>query len=391
MAVFIDAKTTLLAQALKQQCEWLGVNVHDIHTFDVKKLPPLETAYIFGEADEYRENIRLYHHISEQKINAQRTHFICMADMGTTDELRKTQHKGFSLALDKPVTFSKLTALFFPKEQPQHTPQLSTVTFAAHILVVEDGEANLAVVLALLEHQNINADVARNGQEALALIQKKQYPLILMDLAMPIMDGLEATALIRSGNSQNKETPIIALTANAFAEDRAACLAAGMNDYMSKPIDTKIFQQKINQWLHQPQFTTKPNTGHLSPTKPTKNTHTQEPLVDTRILQQLIKDTSVSSIGVILGIFFKELEERIPTMELLLSQEIWASLGDEAHILKSSAASFGAITLAAKAKIIELNVKTENYSAVRDAMEGIDLLAHKTILAERDFLKHITP
>ena len=399
IVALLDCQNDIMRSSLARQLEDLHVPMLSIN--DLKKpLPPLDTAYVFGEADECSDNIRHYHKQVEQYVQAKEIRFVCISDMRTTEELRHTLHRGFSTALDKPLLPSKLSGLIHNRHGYLKEWHKTAPVHQQRILLVEDGAANRAVALALLENIDITADIAHDGQEALEKVAHNHYPLILMDLSMPIMDGLEATAHIRAGNTSNKETPIIALTANAFAEDRATCLAAGMNDYISKPIDTKIFNHKVNQWLTRalsnssvPNQTTNNNpqkSTSASPGSSTPNNQTTEDknsnILDSQVLQQLIKDTSPSSLQVILGIYFKEVEERIPQMELLLSQEIWSMLGDEAHILKSSSASFGAIELSAKAKIIELNAKSGEYERVRDAMQGISQLAETTLKAQRAFL-----
>ena len=108
----------------------------------------------------------------------------------------------------------------------------------------------------LLEDMGLHADVASHGQEALdmllqATIDNAPYNLVLMDCQMPIMDGYQASRSIRNGHAGNKCVPIIAMTANAMAEDQQNCLNAGMNDYLSKPIDADKLKQLIKKWLTQ--------------------------------------------------------------------------------------------------------------------------------------------
>jgi hypothetical protein len=94
------------------------------------------------------------------------------------------------------------------------------------------------------------ADVAEDGQQALELARQNRYALILMDMQMPIMNGLEAARAIRS-DSLNTTTPILAITANAFEEDRDACLAAGMNEHIGKPVDPQMLYATLLEWLEQ--------------------------------------------------------------------------------------------------------------------------------------------
>jgi two-component system, sensor histidine kinase and response regulator len=119
---------------------------------------------------------------------------------------------------------------------------------AARILLVEDNPVNREVALALLEDIGMSADVALDGVEALERLADASYDLVLMDMQMPRMDGLEATRRLRRMPGL-AGLPVLAMTANAFAEDRKACAAAGMNDFVPKPVDPAAFHRVLLHWL----------------------------------------------------------------------------------------------------------------------------------------------
>ena len=119
---------------------------------------------------------------------------------------------------------------------------------SCRILLVEDEEVNRDIALELLADIGQSPDVATDGQAALDLARQNDYDLILMDMQMPVMDGLDATRQIRALPKGDKAA-ILAMTANAFSEDRADCLAAGMNDFMTKPVDPEAFFELILKWL----------------------------------------------------------------------------------------------------------------------------------------------
>ena len=119
----------------------------------------------------------------------------------------------------------------------------------ARILVAEDNAANLKVAVRMVERLGYRADVAGNGSEALHALDRVPYDAVLMDCQMPEMDGYEATREIRKAERNGRHVPIIAMTASAMAGDRERCLAAGMDDYISKPVKLHIVAAVLERWL----------------------------------------------------------------------------------------------------------------------------------------------
>ena len=140
--------------------------------------------------------------------------------------------------LYKPVNFTKTLRMLNDKEDTSDTKQ--NITFKnVHVLVAEDNKINQKLILNVLNRFGIEVTIANNGQEALDHRMKNEYDMILMDIEMPVMGGMEATGQIISYERNNHQThiPIIALTANALAGDREKYMSAGMDSYLSKPID----------------------------------------------------------------------------------------------------------------------------------------------------------
>jgi CheY-like chemotaxis protein len=119
----------------------------------------------------------------------------------------------------------------------------------SRILVAEDNAINQKVTCRLLERLGLHADVAVNGEEAVKMSELVSYGLILMDCQMPVLDGFDATRQIRRRDGSTRQTPVIAVTADAMPDCRERCLEAGMNDYITKPVKTEALDLALSKWL----------------------------------------------------------------------------------------------------------------------------------------------
>ena len=149
------------------------------------------------------------------------------------------------------VELSFLTSL-----QVENVNEINTSTLdfsGKHILLVEDNELNAEIGIELLNTFKVIIDLAKNGEECIKILEKMPegyYDLILMDIQMPIMDGYEATKIIRSFNNKNAQIPIIAMTANAFEEDRKHALQLGMNEHLAKPVDIEKLKEVLTKYFN---------------------------------------------------------------------------------------------------------------------------------------------
>jgi CheY-like chemotaxis protein len=158
-----------------------------------------------------------------------------------------------------------LTDVRDPKRESQiASPEIDLSSIrGAHVLLVEDNELNREVAIGLLEDAHLSIDQAENGAIAVERLSKSDYGLVLMDMQMPIMDGITATKAIRS-NPRFASLPIVAMTANAMDLDRETCLAAGMNDHLAKPIDPDKLFRVLLKWICPPAVSAAVSTASLS-------------------------------------------------------------------------------------------------------------------------------
>ena len=183
-------------------------------------------------------------------------HLVMVTAYGREEVLKKAEETGIENVLVKPVTSSTLfdTALSVLSADSEIRGDFVTAasldtarTRGVRVVLVEDNEINQEVAIGQLEDAEIAVDLAENGEIAVRMVRNKDYDLVLMDMQMPVMDGVEATRVIRADPRFNS-LPIIALTANAMAADRDRCLEAGMNDHIAKPIDPEQLFRVLLRW-----------------------------------------------------------------------------------------------------------------------------------------------
>jgi PAS domain S-box-containing protein len=185
---------------------------------------------------------------------------LLLTSVGAWKIVEQCLEAGCDSVMDKPVSrsglFAAITRLFgkdnsacdaLPEKEALHRR-----IAGARVLVVEDNEINQQVAAEILQRAGILVDLAENGEKAVEAVLNTEYDLVLMDIQMPGMDGLEATRVIRaSGIQRLTALPIVAMTANAIKGDEALSLAAGMNDHITKPIDPKVLFAVLGKWLPQ--------------------------------------------------------------------------------------------------------------------------------------------
>lgn len=255
----------------------------------------------------------------------------------------------------------------------------------ARVLVVEDNPVNRRVSLHQLQSFGYTAEAVTNGEEALEALAEANYDLILMDCQMPELDGYETTAEIRRREGHLRHTPIIAITAHAFAEDRERCLRAGMDDYLAKPVEPVILQSVLAQWLGaSPQRSEASRSGaHAVPGM--SLTNIMRPSVLTAFREGL-EEGKPDPVVEILELFCHNTESALAILKDALDRGDVSAVRRTAHSLKGSSDVIGLRQLAAISAELEQKVGRGSLHGVEEIINQIEgelQLVRKAIADEK--------
>jgi PAS domain S-box-containing protein len=297
------------------------------------------------------DGVAVAHEIRRYR-DAERLPLILASSIGRRDEAAEAVR--FAAHLTKPIRPSQLYEALLEAlggQAPRvplrkiEVPATAEPADAAalQILVVEDNAVNQKLAQLLLQKMGYSADMTSNGREALEALERRWYDLVLMDVEMPEMDGLEATRQIH----QRWPAPrphIIAVTANALSEEREVCLAAGMDDYLTKPIRADELASALARVAPRP----RPPEQAEEPAP--------EDALDGSVLERLqasLGDSGPEAVGDLIDTFLAEAPGLISTFHRALARRDAVEMHRAAHTLKSNAATFGAIRLAALSRELE--------------------------------------
>ena len=281
----------------------------------------------------------------------------------------------FTACLLKPIRarqlYDALVGILASEENRLHKPEDPTrsefdaemgARLPLSILLAEDYPVNQKLALLMLERLGYRADVAANGLEVLEAFERQPYDVVLMDMQMPEMDGLEATRQLRRGWPAGSQPHIIAMTANVMKEDQAACFAAGMDDYLSKPIRV----EQLVGALRRSRPSTTPAQGSAEPVAPVElpgpassgpaeQATSSGTELDRAALDKLLAlvGGEPALLGELIDSYLQETPALLAALRRCLEQGDAAGLRQAAHPLKSSSRDFGASQLAEWARQLE--------------------------------------
>jgi len=305
-------------------------------------------------------------------------HMVMVTAYGREEILKSAENAGILDVLIKPVTASVLfdgvvrilSGIDVSKrsiEVPSDTfEQLETIK-NARILLVEDNDLNQEVGLELLRDAGFVVDLAENGQIALDKMRSEEYALVLMDMQMPVMDGVMATQEIRK-DARFKNLPIVAMTANSMQSDRDRCIAAGMNDHVAKPIEPEDLWKALLKWI-------KPNQSKVSAMlKPNNQLDIQLPSdIDGLDISNGLRRV-LGKKPLYLSMLKKFVAgEKFATANILreLENNNWDAAMRLAHTLKGVSGNIGATVLQRLAESLEQAIKEKSPRAQVDSLLGL--------------------
>jgi len=297
------------------------------------------------------------------------TSLVMLSSLAQRGEASRLKEAGFDAYLTKPVKQSQLfdcltTVLGIQNESVQQGSPWPLVTRHSiseekrrrvRILLVEDNHTNQLVAMGILENLGYQTSVAHNGIEAIKALETSHYDLVFMDCQMPGMDGFETTSIIRDSHSgvMNHSVPIIAMTAHAMKGDREKCLAAGMDDYLSKPIRSSDIADMLKKWLgsldakssdREQKNLVLPVPGRPSPVIELESALNAEPVFDTADLLDRF-DGDEELVRTVLSAFFQDIPNTVSQLRVALEKADTPGIGLHAHTIKGASGNAGGVAM----------------------------------------------
>ncbi len=267
---------------------------------------------------------------------------------------------------------------------PGSRPQVKTPDRVPLVLIAEDNEVNHAVARALLIKQGLQSAVAHNGREAVEMASAGGYAAILMDCQMPELDGYEATRRIRAAEGA-RHIPIIALTAHSMPGDRDRCLAAGMDDYLSKPVRAEQLEGAMKRWLpaHQPATQTN-GAGDQAASGPEDAAEDADQLLDEATISQIRDSLTLEMRESLMDTFDESLPKCVADILGAARRGDQIELRRAAHLLKGSAATLGAARLRLACQQMERTGRDQDPGIEEAQLDSLEAIVAETRRALRE-------
>jgi len=266
-----------------------------------------------------------------------------------------------------------------------HLPAVST-PLSGRVLVVEDQPLNREVAIGILASLGLHAQTANDGRQALEMLQKQSFDVVLMDCEMPVMDGFSATAELRRREPEGTHLPVIALTADATATGREACLAAGMDDYLAKPFRREALRGLLARWLQEKTQSEPAREPEAAPSMEVP-APPGEPILDgatldaLRALPRSGQKDMLEHIG---ELYLSDSRGLIASIEESLGAGNSADLARAAHAWRSYNGNVGALGLARLCRELEDTARQSNFAAAQEIYAQIRTL-HLRVRDELEF------
>jgi len=311
------------------------------------------------------------------------TRLVMCTSLGQLADDQHWEEIGFVAALAKPVRRPELREVLeaairgkrIAAARASATPgvALGRGFSPARILVADDNITNQQVAVGILQKLGLRAEVAANGAEAIEALETIPYDLVLMDAQMPVLDGLEATRQIRDPQSRvlNRQVPIIAMTAHALQGDRETCLQAGMNDYVSKPVEVSALVAALGKWLKPKGEARQPLTGGTNEKVTACTREEAIPIFDRAALMNRVMDDEELARVVIEG-FLGDLPGQIKQLKSYASAGEAHRVEQQAHKIKGASATVGGEALRTLAAALEHAGQAGDLAVISALMAELD-------------------
>jgi signal transduction histidine kinase/CheY-like chemotaxis protein len=349
---------------------------------------------------EFAERLRLEAQLAPRRL-------VMLTSVGTDEDARRARLAGVDLYVAKPVRRQELLRAIVHVADPGAAGAAPPPLLGARVLVAEDNLVNQEVIKAMLETLGCSVMLASNGSEALSALVNTEFDMVLMDCQMPEVDGFEAVARLRSGSHDGAEfmnptdLPVVALTANALVGDAERCLAAGFDDYLSKPFTRRQIEALVRKWAPQ-RLRTGVASASPPPAPPAPPAQLRgvdieidvaDAVLDHEAIDELRRMEAEAGAGLlrkVLAVYMNTSAGLVETLVIAVRQRDAEAAIRAAHSLRSGSANVGALVLARLCAMIEDMMQARRFDAAQAEIGGL-VREHERVSAAVEALRAAEP